>query len=221
VFSAAAALPWLAVLRGDRPEPGAPRGLPALALRSSPTAWALMLCFAFQSLQAYVAFGWFAKFLHQHGIPTATAGWMVALYSALSIPVSMIAPSVPQRRIHAALAVLVGCYVAAYVGLAAAPVGGAWAWMVLAGIGSGTFPLVLSLVGLRSRTAETTAALSAFVQSAGYIIAGAGPLLFGVLFSATGSWAGPIALLFGALVITAVAGWFACRDVYVDDELAG
>jgi CP family cyanate transporter-like MFS transporter len=146
---------------------------------------------------------------------------MVALYSALSIPVSMIAPSVPQRRIHAALAVLVGCYVAAYVGLAAAPVGGAWAWMVLAGIGSGTFPLVLSLVGLRSRTAETTAALSAFVQSAGYIIAGAGPLLFGVLFSATGSWAGPLALLWAALVVTAIAGWFACRDVYVDDELAG
>ncbi len=220
VFSAAAALPWLAVLRGDRPEPGSARGLSAVAMRSSPTAWALMLCFGFQSLQAYVAFGWFAKFLHAHGISTATAGWMVALYSALSIPVSMIAPSVPQRRTHATLAALIACYLAAYLGLATAPVGGAWAWMVLAGIGSGTFPMVLSWVGMRSRSAETTAALSAFVQSAGYLIAGSGPLLFGVLYSATGSWAAPLAMLFAALVITAVAGWVASRDVFVDDQLA-
>jgi CP family cyanate transporter-like MFS transporter len=92
--------------------------------------------------------------------------------------------------------------------------------MVLAGIGSGTFPMVLTWVGMRSRTAETTAALSAFVQSAGYLIAGCGPLLFGVLYSATGSWAAPLALLFVALGITAVTGWFACRNVFVDDELS-
>jgi CP family cyanate transporter-like MFS transporter len=179
-----------------------------------------MLCFAFQSLQAYVAFGWFAKFLHAHGISTATAGWMVALYSAMSIPVSMIAPSVPQQRTRAALSVLIGCYLVAYVGLAAAPVGGAWVWMVLAGIGSGTFPLVLTWIGMRSRSAETTAALSAFVQSVGYLIAGCGPLLFGVLYSATGSWTAPLALLFAALVITTGAGWRASRPVFADDELA-
>jgi CP family cyanate transporter-like MFS transporter len=92
--------------------------------------------------------------------------------------------------------------------------------MVLAGIGSGTFPMVLTWVGMRSRSAETTAALSAFVQSAGYVIAGSGPLLFGVLYSATGSWAAPLGLLFGALVVTAAAGWAASRRVFVDDELA-
>jgi CP family cyanate transporter-like MFS transporter len=112
------------------------------------------------------------------------------------------------------------CYLAAYLGLALAPVGGAWVWMVLAGIGSGTFPMVLSWVGMRSRSAETTAALSAFVQSAGYLIAGSGPLLFGVLYSATGSWAAPLAMLFAAMVVTTVAGWVASRDVFVDDELA-
>jgi CP family cyanate transporter-like MFS transporter len=219
IFSAVAALPWLAVLRGDRPEPGTARGLSPMALRHSATAWALMLCFGFQSLQAYVAFGWFAKFLHAHAISTATAGWMVALFSALSIPVSMIAPSVPQRHMRAALSTLSGCYLVAYVGLALAPAAGAWAWMVLAGIGSGTFPMVLSWVGMRSRSAETTAALSAFVQAAGYLIAGCGPLLFGVLYSATGSWAAPLALLFAALVITAISGWVASRSVFVDDEL--
>ena len=57
--------------------------------------------------------------------------------------------------------------------------------MVLVGLGSGMFPLALTMIGLRARTAETTAALSAFVQAIGYIVAGAGPLLFGVLYGAT------------------------------------
>ena len=54
--------------------------------------------------------------------------------------------------------------------------------------GSGQFPLALTKIGLRSREAETTAALSAFVQSIGYIVAGSGPLLFGVLNDVTGGW---------------------------------
>ena len=39
---------------------------PAIALsrlRRSPTAWALTVFFAMQSTQAYIAFGWFARFL--------------------------------------------------------------------------------------------------------------------------------------------------------------
>ena len=52
------------------------------------------------------------------------------------------------------------------------------------------FPMVLTLIGLRARTPETTAALSTFVQGWGYVISGAGPLLVGVLLGATGSYTG-------------------------------
>jgi MFS transporter, CP family, cyanate transporter len=101
-----------------------------------------------------------------------------------------------------------------------APVGGAWVWMVLVGLGSGMFPVALTLIGLRSRTPATTAALSAFVQAIGYIVAGTGPLLFGVLYGATGSWGLPLAVLFGGLAVTLVAGWPSTAHRYVDDELA-
>jgi MFS transporter, CP family, cyanate transporter len=176
--------------------------------------------FAFQSVQAYIAFGWFAEFLHAHGMSSADAGWMLALLSATSIPVSMIAPTVAPSRYRVVISVLCGCSLVAYVGLGVAPLGGAWLWMALTGIGSGTFPVVLTMIGMRARTAETTAALSAFVQAIGYVVAGAGPLLFGVLYGATGSWTLPLALLFIALAITFISAWLACQPSFVDDELA-
>jgi CP family cyanate transporter-like MFS transporter len=220
VLSALAVLPWLPTLRNDAPEPGRPRGVRAPQLLRSPTAWALTVFFAFQSFQAYIAFGWFAKFMDEHGVAASTSGWMVALLSAVTIPTSTVVPSVPPRHHRATLLVLCGCYVLGYVGLAVAPVGGAWLWMIVIGVGSAQFPLALAMIGLRARTADTTAALSAFVQSIGYLVAGAGPLLFGVLYGATKHWALPIALLFAALAIALAAGWRSARPCFVDDELA-
>ncbi len=219
VLSALAVLPWLGTVRHDTPEPAARMRVRAATLVRSRTAWALTLFFAFQSFQAYVAFGWFAAFLHDHGVAKSTAGWMVAVQAALAIPVSMFAPTVPAARQRLLILVLGGAYLVAYIGLATAPVGGAWVWMVLSGIGSGMFPLALTLIGLRARTAATTGALSAFVQAIGYIVAGTGPLLFGVLHGATGGWALPLATLFVALGIAVWTGWWACRPRFVDDEI--
>ena len=220
VLSALAVLPWLTTLRGDRPDASAQRGLSATALLRSRTAWLLTLLFAFQSFQAYIAFGWFAKLLKAHGISSGTAGAMVAVLAAMSIPISTIVPNVSPRHHRTVVMALSACYLVAYVGLAVAPAGGAWAWMVLTGIGSGTFPLVLTMIGLHARTAETTAALSAFVQAIGYIVAGSGPLLFGVLYGATNHWGWPLVLLFAALAVSIVSGWLVSRPSYVDDELA-
>jgi CP family cyanate transporter-like MFS transporter len=220
LFSAVAVLPWLPSLRHERPDRSVSRGMSANRLLRSPTAWALAVFFGFQSFQAYIAFGWFAKFLHAHGMSHGTAGWMLAVFSAVTIPVSMIAPTIPSRHHRLVIASLTGCYLLAYLGLTLAPIGGAWVWMVLTGIASGMFPLALTMIGLRTHSSETTAALSAFVQAIGYLVAGSGPLLFGVLYGATKSWTLPLMLLFVAMTITLVAGWRASLPRYVDDELA-
>lgn len=219
VLTLLAVLPWLPTTRRDH-APDSPVTVSMGHLWRSRTAWAVTVFFAMQSWQAYIAFGWFARFLHDHGISKGTAGAMVALLSATAIPVSLLAPRVAADRLRWVIGGLGLCYVVAYVGLAVAPVGGAWVWMALVGIGSGMFPIALTLIGLRARTAATTAALSAFVQAIGYIVAGCGPVLFGALFGATGSWALPITVLFVALVMTLVAGWPATSDRFVDDELA-
>jgi MFS transporter, CP family, cyanate transporter len=221
VFSALAVFPWLPTLAADRVHRDAAEpGMPMAALLRSRTAWALTVFFAMQSLQAYIAFGWFARFLDDHGMSSSAAGAMVALLSAIGIPVSLVAPRVRQERHRVVLAAFGTCNLAAYIGLVVAPIGGAWLWMVLAGIGSGMFPIALTLIGLRTRTAATTATLSAFMQSIGYIVAGTGPVLFGALFGATGSWTLPMTVLFVALAITMVAAWPSTADRFVDDELA-
>jgi CP family cyanate transporter-like MFS transporter len=219
VLTLLAVLPWLPTTRRDH-APEAPATVSMGHLCRSRTAWAVTAFFAMQSWQAYIAFGWFARFLHDHGISSGTAGAMVAVLSATAIPVSLVAPRVAPSRLRGVVAGLGACYLVAYAGLAVAPVDGAWVWMALVGIGSGMFPVALTLIGLRSRTAATTAALSAFVQAIGYVVAGCGPVLFGALFGATGSWALPITVLFVALAVTLVAGWPATADRYVDDELA-
>jgi CP family cyanate transporter-like MFS transporter len=220
LFVVIAVLPWLGTLKHDVLGGADGSRLSARALVRSRTAWVLTAFFATQSMQAYIAFGWFARFMHAHGVSEGTAGWMVALLSALGIPISMIAPNVAPRHHRALIAGLSASYVIAYAGLGVAPVGGAWVWMVFTGIGSGMFPVALTMIGLRSRTAATTAALSAFMQVIGYIIAGTGPLLFGILYGATGSWVLPLALLWISLGLAFVTGWFACAPRFVDDELA-
>ena len=130
------------------------------------------------------------------------------------------APRVPPSRQRHLIMFFGLCSLVAYLGLALAPVGGAWVWMVLVGIGYGMFPVSLLLIALRSRTSAMTAALSAFVQVIGYVVAGCGPLLFGALFGATGSWTLPFVVLFVALAFSVVAGWPSTADRYVDDELA-
>lgn len=220
-LSAVAVLPWLPTLRRDHAEAEpAQRPLPLGIFRHSRTAWALTIMFAFQSMQAYISFGWFAELFRHKGLSATAAGLLVAFFAALSIPVSTVIPSIAARGQRRLVAVMVASSLIAYLGLLFAPVGGAWLWMTLAGIGSGMFPLSLTMLGLRSRSVRTTSSLSAFVQTAGYLIAGCGPLLVGYLLDATAQdWTWPILLLLAALTFSAVGGWYAACDVKVEDEL--
>ena len=111
------------------------------------------------------------------------------------------------------------CYVAGYLGLLVWPGQGALLWALLIGVGTGMFPLILTLVGLRARTSDGTAALSGFTQSIGYLIAAIGPFLMGALYGATGGWTVPLLLLIVLLVPQAVAGVLVARPRYLEDEL--
>ena len=127
------------MLRHDVVEPVHRHAIRVGDLVRSRTAWALTIFFAAQSFQAYIAFGWFADFLHAHGESKSTAGYLVALMAGLTIPVSMVAPTVAAHA-HRALVVVLGlAFLVSYIGLALAPVGGAVVWMILSGIGSGMF----------------------------------------------------------------------------------
>ncbi len=220
--AAAGTLVWAGLARRSRPRPAGEHP-PRPAVHRSRKAWSLTLYFGAQSMQAYVQFGWFALyFQEQAGASPTRAGLLVAVLAALSVPVALFVPGLagrfPDQR--PILAVLLACYLVAYIGMLASPRSGDLLWALLAGAAGGTFPLALTMIGLRTRTAEATASLSAFTQSVGYVLAGAGPLLVGVLHETTGGWTWPFVLIFADLALMGAAGWFATQPGYVEDDLA-
>src|SRR5437879_6177936 len=112
------------------------------------------------------------------------------------------------------------CGLIAFGGLYAAPLGGAWAWAVLLGVSNCSFPLALTMIGMRARTGAGVVRLSAFAQSIGYLISIPGPLLVGVLYQHSGGWDLPLALMAGLLVPQMVVGVLAGRNRTVEDEAA-
>jgi CP family cyanate transporter-like MFS transporter len=223
VLALIAAVVWLTVPAATG---AARRTHSAVRMRSlahSPTAWALMVFFGAQALQAYVVIGWSAQYLRDSGLSAATAGLMLGVNSLVGLALSAVVPSLTVRpRLQRPLLVaFVASYVAGWIGLWVVPTTATWLWMTLIALGMATFSMVLTLIGLRARTPESTAALSTVSQGCGYAIAGAGPLLVGVLRGVTGGYTGMFVLVLGSVAALAVAGWVSTRQVFVDDELDG
>jgi len=217
-----AALPWLGLLRHDGPLAGARRGITLGAVARTRLGWTMAAFFGLQSLQAYSVFGWFAQVYRDAGFSAATAGLLLGVITAISIPLSFWLPSLAarQRNQTVLVAVLMACYPVGYVGLLVAPVAGAWVWAAFIGAGASVFPVILTLIGLRARTPEGTAALSGFTQSVGYLVAAIGPFGMGFLYDLTGGWTVPLVALLVLMVPQTVAGLVVSRPSYLEDQLA-
>ena len=152
--------------------------------------------------------------------PTA-AGVLVGIVAATSIPLSLWLPRVVARQEHprAVLLLVIACYPLAYVALILAPHDLALPAAVVVGVGTCTFPLILTLIGLRARTSGGTAALSGFTQSAGYLLAALGPFCVGVLHDATGGWTVPLLFLVALTVPQLLLGSYVSRPAAVEDQL--
>ncbi|MGP3912297.1 CynX/NimT family MFS transporter [Nonomuraea sp. 10N515B] len=219
-LAAVAAIPWLALLRSEPERDAGSRDSGIRRMLGSRMAWMIATYFGTQSMIAYIMLGWFATILVDGGYSTSQAGLILGVFTALNIPVSAVVPMVAARfRDQRPVVVgLVAFYAAGFLGLWAGPMSWALVWAVLITVGMGSFPLALMMLGLRTRTPETTAGLSAFGQSAGYLMAGAGPLLVGVLYQMTGGWALTYTMIFAVLVVQLLTGLYVGRDRYLEDE---
>jgi CP family cyanate transporter-like MFS transporter len=222
VIAVVAAVPWTGLIARDRHLERPERTIRYVEVLRTRLGLAMALFFGFQSLQAYVIFGWFASMWRDAGFSAAEAGLLVGLVAATAIPLSLWAPTRlaksadPRWLLFAILA----CYLVGYAGILVAPRAGAVAWALLVGAATTTFPLVLTLVGLRARTTEGTAALSGVTQSVGYLIAAAGPFSFGALHDATGGWTWPLLVLTALVLPLFALAAYVARPVMVEDQLA-
>lgn len=222
VVAAMAIIPWLGLLKHDLVVADAPTPISLGQVARTRLGWAMAVCFGLQSIQAYVVFGWLPEIYRDAGFSAGNAGLLLGIVTGTSIPMSFWLPSAAARRDDQTpyFMALMAAFAIGYLGLIFNPATLPWLWAVLIGIGCGIFPLVLTLIGLRARTAAGTRALSGFTQSVGYLLAGAGPWAFGVLHDLSGGWTWPLIVLLALIVPMTASCLYVAKPAFIEDEVS-
>jgi MFS transporter, CP family, cyanate transporter len=156
---------------------------------------------------------WLSPYYESHGFSPTTAGRLLAVWSIAQIPMALLGPVLAERRRRWRFwaGTTLACGLAGTVGalvLPVPPVVGPWLWMVMMGAGLGAgFPLGMAVVAWRTPHGAGSAATSGLALGVGYISAGVGPLLMGLLVDLTGGFPAAIAVLLVAGALQAFAIW--------------
>lgn len=215
VPAVAAAVLWLPQVRyHTRPE-RVTRTVAAGVHRHA-LAWQVGAFMGLQSLSYYAALSWLPTLFRDRGVTAAAAGGLLALVNLGNAVSAMAAPALAHRvrDQRPIIAVTVLAMAAGLLGCQFAPTGTAVVWTLLLGLGQGSsLGLAIFFTMARAPDAVTAASLSGFAQSAGYLIAAAGPLAVGFLHTATGGWTVPVLALVGVLSLQLWSGLLAGRAV--------
>ncbi|GGV11844.1 CynX/NimT family MFS transporter [Streptomyces spectabilis] len=191
---------------------------PVRGLWRSPLAWQVTAYMGLQSLNYYAAAAWLPTLLQDSGMSAGDAGWMLSFSALLGITGSFVTPVVVGGRLSAARLATLGAVLCAagYAGLLAAPVGGAYVWMSLLGLGQGAaISLALLFLVQRAPDARHVAQLSSMAQCFGYVLAATGPAILGAVHDVSHDWTIPVVVLLVLLVPQVVVGLGAARDGHV------
>ncbi|QSF46753.1 CynX/NimT family MFS transporter [Paenibacillus tianjinensis] len=187
----------------------------------SPLAWQVTLFMGLQSLLYYVLIAWFSVILNERGMSSGHAGWILSLMQLAQLPFTFFVPLWAGRLKNQRGLVLITSmlFILGILGIWLGGNGWMALWAVCIGIAGGfAFGLAMMFFSLRTRTTQEASELSGMAQSVGYLLAAAGPALFGLLHDATHSWNAPLALLAAASLLLFVVGMGAGRDRYVGEQ---
>jgi len=222
-----AALVWLPQLRfrtarasaaAEQRGDGRPQAHRVTAMARNALAWQVTAFMGLQSLSYYATLSWFPTMLRDHGIGASAAGNLLALMNVGNALTGLAVPVLAQRARDQRSIAAISCLVI-MIGLAGSgfgPNSTAVVFVCLLGLGQGgAFSLAVFLFAARAADAPTAAALSGFAQGIGYLIAVIGPLLFGLLESATSGWAVPVWVLLGVAAGQLISGVLAGRAITI------
>ncbi|KGR79268.1 CynX/NimT family MFS transporter [Ureibacillus manganicus] len=184
----------------------------------SPLAWAIALTMGFQSLLFYCTTTWLPEILISQGFSAESAGWMTSISQYSQIPMTFLIPIFAeklksQRSIVWMFSIF---YLIAFIGIYFKITNLTLVWMISLGIASGaSFGLCMMLFILRTRTAYEASQISGFAQSTGYLLAAAGPVLFGYLHDVTYSWSLPITLFIIVSILLFVSALISSKNSYI------
>ena len=211
---------WLPAVRrhgGSWAASATPTGTKPRSLLRNRLAWTVALFFGSQAFLAYVVMGWLPQIFIDNGVGKVEAGLLAGLSSLIGVPVGLIiAPLAARAANQTGWIVALGVTgITGTIGLMVAPAAAPVVWSVLLGVGTSAFSLALTVIALRARNAEDTAQLSGMAQGFGYLLAGTGPFLFGLLHDVSGGWTIPFVMFLAVYVVQIFAGAVAGRARYV------
>lgn len=185
------------------------------ALLRHPVVICLAVYMGLQSLFYYGFVAWLPSILESRGFDAAQAGYWASIFQMIGIPVAFLTPIAAGRRDQRKAAMAVSAIYAAglLLLLLGADRSALIAGVILCGVcASATFSLSMVMIGARAGDPSVAAGLSGVTQSAGYLLAAAGPSAMGLLFDLFGNWTGGLIALLVILVPMTLAGWQAARD---------
>ncbi len=202
----AATVAWACVARGGhRRRPVArPSGMGLVARR--PLSWAITAFMGGQSLTFYTLLTWIPAQLADVGVSASSAGLLLGLLSILGLFGAILAPRFAvEGHSFAVVLITYGVQATGALLLLLGPLS-AIAGVVLCGLTSGAgFALALTFVTDQPDHRDVPA-ISALSQGVGYLLAAIGPIAFGAIFAATGTWLLPQLLLVAVMALLVVAG---------------
>ncbi|MED3662137.1 MFS transporter [Ureibacillus terrenus] len=210
---------WIPILRSEKVSQNqSGNGQKAVKVWKSPLAWAIAMAMGTQSLLFYCSTAWIPEILVSQGLRSDQAGWMASVFQLSQMPMTFFIPLLAEKLSSQRPIVyfFTLCYLIGFGGLLFQWTGGTLIWMILLGLAAGaSFGLVLMFFTLRTRTAYEASEISGFAQSFGYLIAAIGPVLFGFIQEATGSWALPNILFIAASLILFIFSFISSKNRYI------
>lgn len=157
----------------------------------SKLAWQVTLFMGAQSVMYFTMVTWLPDMLIARGMTPVKAGLALSYMQLISLIGTFFVPNLLiklKEQSNVILIVGIG-YLIGYSALFIQNDAVAFAALTIIGIGSGaSLSIAYTLISLRSAEDLTTAKLSGMVQSAGYILAALGPLVFGISLDLFDNW---------------------------------
>ncbi|MFP3123618.1 MFS transporter [Ectobacillus funiculus] len=188
------------------------------SLWHSKLAWNVTMFMGLQSVVFYSVVTWLPAILHQQGVSQSAAGWLLSLAQLASLPPTFIVPIMASRSSNqrGLVGFIVAVLLLGYIGLLSGATAFVPLYVILLGIGTGSgFGLATMFFTLRTRNAHEAAELSGMAQSVGYLLAAAGPILFGFVHDLTHNWTIPLLILVAAAILLFIFGMGAASSNYV------
>ncbi|HZO32954.1 MAG TPA: MFS transporter [Chloroflexota bacterium] len=212
--TAIALVAWLPQLRLHG-ESGSSASGRTIHVWRQPLAWHVLFYMGMQSLLFYGPLSWLPAIYRDRGVDPAEAGLLLMVFNGFGIvgnfAAPMIASRLPDQRPAVATAIVM--YTVGLLGVLLAPTSTALLWAIVLGIAQGAnLSLALLVIVLRSSDGDVAAALSGMAQSGGYLIASTGPLVMGLLYTATGGWTVPLLFLLAVAGLIWIPGMMAARS---------